>query len=341
MRSLILIVVLLACAARSAAAERTFAAHTNDRAEEVAGRLGMYGAWLIQSQKRFDDLLATLAHHNVTIDSRPANVDFAKEDLAVVFGYGDVGNQFSLKGLTEPGGAEARPGVEFGMSYIIYKQRGTPKFAWKCYGVPVPKAAGRVVSVHTFHPMNGGPHPDLERAHLEWRWTISPQTGEAVGGLRAAIEVREGPAEDILLRFTLQADDARKAEHGAFVGADPAREAGIHVWDGKYSNGYRNHSFEVVTPDGRTHILRPAEIPNWDKNSPHPVKITKDSPYTLPNWAEGEKAKSLKALGLDLTQKGVYTITGIYEEAHQPAVNGKPDIWGGVVRSNTVMVEKK
>ncbi len=79
----------------------------------------------------------------------------------------------------------------------------------------------------------------------------------------------------------------------------------------------------------------------WDKNAPHPVGIAPDKPYILPNWVEGDDYKSLKSLGVDATQKGNYKITGLYEETHQPIQNNNPEIWGGVVRSNTLTISRE
>jgi len=119
----------------------------------------------------------------------------------------------------------------------------------------------------------------------------------------------------------------------------------VFVWDGKYSNGYRNHAFFVTTPDGKTTLLRPKVIADWDKNAPHPVAITAKGSYHLPNWVEGETLKSLKSLGLDTTIPGTYTITGLYEETGNKAENegGKAreatQMWGGSIISNTITVE--
>ena len=112
--------------------------------------------------------------------------------------------------------------------------------------VPLPRHARNAISVSTFHPQNGGPHPDLQTAQLEWARTIAPDTCEAIGGLRATIAASpDAPGGDILIRFTLAADQAPRVRSGQFVRST----APVYVWDGKYSNGYRNHAFEVTTPD--------------------------------------------------------------------------------------------
>lgn len=78
----------------------------------------------------------------------------------------------------------------------------------------------------------------------------------------------------------------------------------------------------MTTPDGKTALLRPKVIDQWDKNAPLPVEITAKEPYTLPNWVEGDNRKSLKSLGLDTTTPGTYTITGLYEETGLPRDGG-------------------
>jgi hypothetical protein len=204
--------------------------------------------------------------------------------------------------------------------------------------VPVTTAQ---VNVKTWTPQNGGAHDSQEKALLEWSGVVGPDTGDSVGGLEgritpASAKIKAG--DDIQLEFKLQLSESDK-KNGAFS----RRGDSLYVWDGKYSNGYRNHAFHVVKPDGTIEVLRPKEIKDWDKNAPHPVEIAANKPYILPNWAEGQKFKSLKELGLK-TQPGKYTITGIYAEvADEP----KPDrlrrlpnpTWGGELWTNTVTVE--
>ncbi|HEX8916058.1 MAG TPA: hypothetical protein VF796_27165 [Humisphaera sp.] len=321
---------------------RTFSARLQEGGHALAAELGHHGAWLIESPARLDALRATLGKHKAAVADTLGNVDFAKENLVAVYHYGDEGDRFVLKDVAAPPQAaapfpNAQLDVDFGMSYVIYKQRrGLAVGVWQCFAVPVPKYHSTTVSVFTFHPMNGGQHPDLAAARPEWRWTISPQTGEACSGLAGTIAAQPNPpADDVLVKFTLApATAARLVKDGQFARepADP-----VHVWDGKYSNGYRNHAFEVVTPDGKTHLLRPQVQADWGKNAPHPVEVSAGKPYTLPNWVEGDGHKSLKALGLDLSQKGTYAITGIYQEAYEP--QGKtPEMWGGVLRTNTIKV---
>ena len=68
--------------------------------------------------------------------------------------------------------------------------------------------------------------------------------------------------------------------------------------------------------------------------------MTAAAPYVLPGWVEADSFKSLKALGLDTTEPGDYSITGIYSEtgaAAGPAQDPQP-LWGGSIASNTVTV---
>ncbi|MBI5725232.1 MAG: HEAT repeat domain-containing protein [Planctomycetes bacterium] len=161
----------------------------------------------------------------------------------------------------------------------------------------------------------------VERAKIIIRF--APDSGDIVDGLQGVIRAKDSKVkagEDIQVEFKLQAVD--KA---------------VVVWDGKYSNGYRNHSFEVRMPDGKTAVLRPGEKRAWDKNAPHPVEITKDKPYVLPEWVEGVTFKSLKTLGLDTSKPGKYVITGRYEEVG--GVEGNVKIWGGSIATNSITVE--
>lgn len=147
--------------------------------------------------------------------------------------------------------------------------------------------------------------------------------GEIVNGLRGVIRAKDSkikPGDDIQIEFTLHAPDKP-----------------VFVWDGKYSNGYRNHSFEVQMPNGDTKVLKIQGKREWSKNAPHPVEITKDKPYILPEWVEGQTFKSLKALGLDTAAKGKYVITGIYEEV--AGNDGNVKLWGGKLVTNSITVE--
>jgi len=317
---------------------RAFHGELQEGGHLVAAALGEEGAWLVESKERWNELLGQMNKLGVKIDDELGELDFAKENLACIFHYGDEGDQFSLK---EVRGDEKSRQVDLAMSYIIYKgQRALRMGVWKVFAVPVGKAAETKVTLSTFHPLNGGPNPTIDKARLEWEWTFSQKTGEAVGGLTAAIQAQATtlkPGEDIQIKFTLSLADAQKEKNGRFAN----QRDSIHVWDGKYSSGYRNYGFIAQTPDGKRVELRPKRISDWDKNAPHPVEIKAGKPYLLPGWREGDGMKSLKALGLDTTVPGTYQITGIYQEQAQPIGNDNPAMWGGIVRTNTITIEVK
>lgn len=301
----------------------------------AASVLGRHGCLLIHSRERFDSLLGRfekLGWARVPKDAL-ANVDFEKEMVVGVFDCGDVANAFSLRNVdSKPG----EPAVEILMSYIIYKQRDRVVDACKFLFVAVPRAPKVKLSVATYTPQNGGPHQTPETAQLEWSGSLGDDAGDVVDGLRATLKPQANivkAGDDIRIGFELGM--AQELVVHANVFAD--NQQAVYVWDGKYSKGYRNHSFEVVTPDGKTHVLRPAEIREWDKNIPHPVAIKPGTPYVLPNWVEGQDLKSLHDLGLNTSQPGKYTIRGFYSEAATKA-DGLA-MWGGEIGSNIVTVE--
>jgi hypothetical protein len=336
----IVFVLLLHSAAIALAADppepRSLSGSAQD-AGAVAATLGPYGAWLVESAQRWDEVLKMLADKGVNVENHLGDIDWTRENIACVFHVGDEGDQFSVRKMT--GDANLRD-VDLLMSYIIYKQHGKQRNLWKIFAIPVARATATRVSISTFHPMNGGPYPTADKAFFEWEWTFSAKTGEDIGGLTGLIEptaTTVKPGQDIRVRFTLLAADTGKDHPGRF---SPALGP-IHVWDGKYSNGYRNHSFLVLTPDGKRLPLAPRVIANWEKNAPHLVTITPQERYVLPSWTDPLAAKSLKQLGLDTSKPGVYTITGIYEESSPNERPAGAAPWGGILRTNTVRVEVK
>jgi len=174
-------------------------------------------------------------------------------------------------------------------------------------------------------------------------WIIGPHGGDVADGLQGFIEAEKKvirPGEDIKVKFILKA-------------ADPAQKEPIHVWDGKFSSGYRNDAYLVRTPGGKTHFLRRKELLKWRKNIPHPVAVTSGNPYVLPgNIRYDSPLKSMKNIaaemqlsGFNTSAAGVYTITGIYMETGEPAKHGfgydrnnPPSMWGGNIATNTVRV---
>lgn len=135
-------------------------------------------------------------------------------------------------------------------------------------------------------------------------WAADATWGDVADGLQASMEVKQitiKPGDDISLTMTLR-------------NVKPAGGSNsILVWDNKYSNGYRADFYLVVTPDGQSRILRRPEQPGWDKNVPTPITIQPGKSWTLAGIASDVIVKSLKDLGLDTSQKGIYTVTGYYQ----------------------------
>lgn len=309
--------------------------------EKAADALGRQGCLLIRSAQRWADVrkqLQGLGWQPPEADPL-AGIDFDRQMIACVLHYGNEGDKFAVRRVTQEGG---RTEAEIVMSYIIYKKRGTLVNDFKFFAVALPRAADARVSVLTYHPMNGGPYPTPEKARLEWTVDFGPTAGDVVDGLCGRIRA-EKPAvkagEDIGIEFRL--DFFRGEPEGFKGGMFAYAPASCFVWDGKYSNGYRNHAFEVTTPDGKTHLLRRPVQDAWDKNIPHLIDVAAGKPYVLPEWVEGKTFKSLKSLGLDTSQPGKYVITGIYMEAGGPHTErGKTvSVWGGTIATNTVTVE--
>jgi hypothetical protein len=143
--------------------------------------------------------------------------------------------------------------------------------------------------------------------------------------------------EDILISFELQ--NSKQKPTAEFYPTKVRDTHSIYVWDGKYSNGYRNYSFEVLTPNGKSYWLQPSKIREWSKNAPHLVEILPEKPYALPEWYEGEIFKSLKKLGLDTTQPGIYRITGIYSEVGNDDPTSHKTAWGGELATAPIEVK--
>ncbi len=305
--------------------------------------LGDHGCLAIRSAERWQAvrrLLAGLGWKPPAKHPLISGPDFDRHMLILVYKNGDEADQFAVRRFD---GRGKPPALEVVMGYVIYKKR--PQVVERCNFLvaAVPRLPRLDVTVSTYHPFNGGPYATPAKAMLEWRGVVGTDAGDVADGLRARIAVKAAKVRsgrDILARFTLEYADGAQVKFGQFVG----RPGPAWVWDGKYSNGYRNHAFEVRGPDGKVHFLQPKEIRKWDKNVPHPVEVKAGKPYVLPEWFEGRFEKSLKALGLDTARPGMYQITGIYTEAGGPARwNGADStehkLWGGTVASNTVTVE--
>jgi len=147
---------------------------------------------------------------------------------------------------------------------------------------------------------------------------------QAVNGLQGRIEVKKetiAPGEDIQLTFALR--------------TAPDQKKPLYVWDNKYSEGYRNDSYIVKTPEGKKITLRLPGDREWRKNVPHPVQIKPGAPHTLQGWTGA--TKSLKKLGLDTSNPGVYTIRGVYQQAGGNNNRGVA-MWGGRLTTPAVEV---
>ncbi len=312
-----------------------------DEGATAAKRVGGRGCLVIRSEARLEQVMELLKEVGWTgpgEGAAPPKVDFAKDVVVLVFNRGDEGSAFAVREATAKDG---ECDLQVVMSYIGYKQRERAIFSFNFVLVAVPRADRLKVSVSTYHPMNGGPHPTPDQAALEWTKSFDQAAGDVADGLTAAIEPsanRVKVGEDIQFQFKLAFADGTVPPGGMFARKTEA----AFVWDGKYSNGYRNHGFLVQAPDGRVSMLRPREILEWDKNIPHPVSISAGHPYVLPNWREGEDFKSLKALGLDTSKAGKYVISGIYQEEGGRSANEGDQaapMWGGNIASAPVTVE--
>ena len=304
---------------------------------KAVAAFGHQGCMVIRSASRWEPVREKLLAAGWKPKNKDdlAKVDFEKRQVVLLFNFGDEASEFSLHRFI-PG---QKATLDIVMSYIIYKSRGAVVNNFNFILTAVPKSEELTVTVSTYHPQNGGPHPTADQATLDWKAAFSSDSGDIGDGLQGVIHAKEQTVkagEDILVDFTLSCANPVVVKNGVFARQiQPPK-----VWDGKYSNGFRNHAFEVTTPDGKRHFLRPEER-DWRKNIPHPEEVTPEKPYVLPEWREGTTAKSLKALGLDTSNPGTYTITGLYAQTGEEAqVNGKPvALWGGDIATNTITVK--
>ena len=128
------------------------------------------------------------------------------------------------------------------MGYIIYKQRAKVVNGCNFILAVVPQVKRLNVSVSTYHPMNGGPYPTPDKGRLEWRGAVGSDAGDIVDGLQGVIEAASpmpSSGQDIEVKVTLRLAGEAFVNDGRFASTGEA----VHVWDGKYSNGYRNHAF--------------------------------------------------------------------------------------------------
>lgn len=317
-------------------------AESKERIAAARRVLGDHGCLSIRSALRW----ATVRHLLTELGWKPpeampfARPDFNKQMIVLVYKNGDVQDEFSVR---RHDGQAKTPVLDIVMSYIIYKSRGEVVERCNFLLVLLPLQPKVGVTVSTFHPFNGGPYPTVDRANLEWQGAVGTEWGDVIDDLRGKIEAASArviPGQDILVRFTLEHAGGAQVKNGPFVGQ--ATTASVSVWDGKCSEGYRNHAFAVRGPDGKESFFRRPVIRSWDKNAPHPVQIELGQPYVLPEWREGEEFKSLRALGLDVSRSGRYEITGTYmEEGGKTKWDGKEYfLWSGNLATNTITVDE-
>ncbi|GEM_PF-2414508 len=318
--------------------------------EKVADILGKAGVLYIHSEARWQQVEKLLSDLGLRPDHALPTLDFSTHKIQAVLVYSAAhrpGDTFSLTKLdltanvpsldfmlrwnNGPEEKEEQRSTKFILAVMDFSKVDR-EFEYAQY---LPKVQVTLKSQPT--------SVDRARVTTEFAATLGDKDGgDVVDGLQAKLTAKDAkiaPGGDILLDFELHLATAAlaKAEH---FGAKPATAG---VWDGKYSNGYRNHGFIVTSPDGKTTFLQPKVQGAWDKNAPHVVNVTADKPYHLPNWAQGSSFKSLKELGLDTTMPGTYVITGIYEEkgdhTPRPSADGEAkQVWAGSIESNTVAV---
>jgi hypothetical protein len=161
-------------------------------------------------------------------------------------------------------------------------------------------------------------------------WVADSAWGDVADGLQACLEVKQTTiksGDDISLTMSLR--NVKPA------GGDP-----ILVWDNQYSHGYRADFYLVVTPDGHGRILRRPEQAEWRKNVPTPILIQPGKSWTLAGTAGDAIVKSLKDLGLDTSQKGIYTVTGYYQADgyRGDRVDRARAFWGGQIAAPPVEI---
>ena len=335
---------------------QVFTGTLSKNAQEAAALIGRHGVLFIRTETRLDELKKRAP--GLTPGKPLPQIDFARQSVVLVYALGSSSNNalslassdftvsppelgFAFRWYNGPVAGEEPPSPARPLNpFAEGKDKGlaageeVPSIKFIYAVIP---ATPKVSVTLTSSPTDAG----RDRAITELVAILGGKYGDWVDGLQAALTPKAATikaGEDILIDFALHLADPGKAKPEKFA------TKSVYVWDGKYSNGYRNHAFFVTSPDGRTVLLRPKKIDEWSKNAPHPVEVTAREPYHLPGWVEGDVLKSLKTLGLDTTTPGTYTITGLYEETGQEADNrqgGKTQMWGGSINSNTITVEVK
>jgi len=262
-------------------------------------------------------------------DSPLAKVDFTRDVVVAAFACGDL--PFPSHWVaSNPKESEVR--FLLSCPQVIMNEEDTEWGAvpWMFGFATVPKAERVKVALSHFDPSG-----TIEDAYTLWAETFDASRGDVVDGLSAVItpkEKRIKAGADILIDLNLvfQIVKSFPWQHPP----DNVWRESAFVWDGKFSQGYRNSAYLVAVPDGTTHLLRRPEQ-KWAKNAPHLEEITAEKPYALPT-------QSVKELGLDTSKPGVYRVTAVYMESGGPGETSdgkKVEIWGGNIASGTVEVE--
>jgi hypothetical protein len=305
---------------------------------KIATVVGRSGVLFIHSEARWDQLNKLLP--DLTPDFPLPKVDFAKENVVLVYHtlcrstdtFAWIKPDPPNEGL-QPQAAQTNFLLRWDNTPVEHAEAAAAKFILAI----IPATPSVKVTLDSLPSMVLQPPMPV----IEFSATLGgKEGGDIVDGLQAAITPKAAtikPGEDILIDFELhlaKMPDAHPEQFG------PTPDA-VYVWDGVYSNGYHNHAFWVTTPDGKTTLLRPEDV-SFPKNMPHLVAITAKEPYHLPSG--NDNLKSLKAIGLDTTTPGTYTITGLYEEIGETTTTAdskKVPLWGGSIVSNTITVEVK
>ena len=278
-------------------------------ASNVATVIGHHGVLFIRCEARWNEI--NKLTQALTPDTPLPKLDFAKQSVVLIYAMGgSSNNSLSL----DTSDLTANP-PELGVSFRWYNGpvAGLEMPSIKFIHTVIP--ATPVVNVTLTSEPTEPVKANRARIVTEFSSLMGGKDGgDVVDGLQAAITPKAAtikPDDDILIDFVLHLADPGKAKPEHFGTTSNT----IYVWDGKYSNGYRNHAFFVTTPAGKTTLLRPREIANWDKNAPHPVAdhyqgTASDCPIGL----KVKLSNSFKSFGLDTTTPGTYTITGLYDE---------------------------
>lgn len=292
--------------------------------------MGHQGCLVIRTPQRSEMVWQRFREAGWKANDAALRLNYADSMAVLVFNFGDAADKFSCR---EYSGDKDKATLDLAVSYVPQPRGEKPVRNFNFVFVIVPRSAQIEVRISTSNAQTDQP------ARLEWKAQFGPDSGDIVDGLRGTISCDEKAVvagRDIPVVFKLELVNPAVVKDGYFAKAVDK----VFVWDGKYSKGYRNYAFMVTTPDGKTRLLQPNQVDDWDKNAPHPVEVTADKPYVLPTWA-GQGTKSLTEIGLDTSLPGKYTIQGIYAETGQETQwDNKPvPMWGAEIATNTIGVQ--